>query len=110
MGIKVVFMYVLFVMGYFEEKFYSILLDIFDVDFMLYIKENWKRYFDDCFIFWIKMEEDFIKFYFILNELQVLIKFIIDVYCEKFLFLDIFIIKDGENIIIDLFSKEIDFY
>lgn len=52
MGTKVAPTYASLVMGYLEEKLYSILPDIFDADFTLYIKENWKRYLDDCFIFW----------------------------------------------------------
>lgn len=108
MGTKVAPTYASLVMGYLEEKLYSILPDIFDADFTLYIKENWKRYLDDCFIFWTKTEEDLIKFHSILNELQASIKFTIDVHREKLPFLDILIIKDGENIITDLFSKETD--
>lgn len=38
-----------FASGFLEEKRYSISPDILSANFTLYIKENWKRYLDDCF-------------------------------------------------------------
>ena len=51
MGTKVAPTYATLVMGFLDEKLYSVLADVFDEDTSKYIRENWKRYLDDCFIF-----------------------------------------------------------
>ncbi|XP_062588448.1 uncharacterized protein LOC134250115 [Saccostrea cucullata] len=50
MGTKVAPTYACLVMGFLEEKLYNVLPETFDLDFTQYIKENWKRYLDDCCI------------------------------------------------------------
>ena len=51
MGTKVAPTYATLVMDFLEEKLYSVLPDVIDEDTSKYIRENWKRYLDDCFIF-----------------------------------------------------------
>ena len=62
-------------MGFLEEKMYQTLPEIFDQNFTTYIKENWKRYLDDCFIFWTKTEDDLRRFHSIINNIHESIKF-----------------------------------
>ena len=81
---------------------------IFDQQFSLYIKENWKRYLDDCFIFWTKSEEDLERFHSLINNLHESIKFTMEKNEKTLPFLDILIIKEGAKIITDLYCKETD--
>ncbi|XP_061187186.1 uncharacterized protein LOC133195360 [Saccostrea echinata] len=108
MGTKVAPTYACLVMGFLEEKLYTILPETFDLDFTQYIKENWKRYLDDCFIFWTRSEEDLRKFHSVFNELHDSINFTNDMNRDSLPFLDILIIKNGEDISTDLFCKETD--
>ncbi len=75
-------------MGFLEEKLYSVLPDVFDEDTSKYIRENWKRYLDDCFIFWNRSEEDLQKFHSTLNSLHVSLKFTMEMNHTKLPFLD----------------------
>ncbi|XP_061168845.1 uncharacterized protein LOC133178101 [Saccostrea echinata] len=93
MGTKVAPTYACLVMGFLEEKLYTILPETFDLDFTQYIKENWKRYLDDCFIFWTRSEEDLRKFHSFINELHDSINFTNDMNRDSLPFLDILIIK-----------------
>lgn len=74
----------------------------FDEDISLYIKEKWKRFLKDYFIFCTKATTDLNKFHDIINSLHESIKSTVE-YDEKQLsFLDIVIIKEVINIITDL--------
>ncbi|XP_062606683.1 uncharacterized protein LOC134268439, partial [Saccostrea cucullata] len=108
MGTKVAPTYACLVMGFLEEKLYNILPETFDLEFTQYIKENWKRYLDDCFIFWTKSEEDLTKFHSVINELHDSINFTSDMNRNSLPFLDILLTKNGEDISTDLFCKETD--
>ena len=70
MGTKVAPTYASLVLGFLEEKLYHILQEDKDRSFALYIENNWKRYLDDCFMFWEKSEEDLIYFDNLLNSLH----------------------------------------
>ena len=50
-GTKFAPTYATLVLAYLEEILYSKVEIKFDKEFALYIKENWKRFLDDCFIF-----------------------------------------------------------
>ena len=108
MGTKVAPTYATLVMGFLEEKLYNELPGIFDQQFSLYIKENWKRYLDDCFIFWTKSEENLERFHSLINNLHESIKFTMEKNEKTLPFLDILIIKEGAKIITDLYCKETD--
>lgn len=58
------------VLGYLEEKLTSECKTSFGEEYALYIKNNWKRYLDDCFIFWTKSLDDLQHFHTILNSLM----------------------------------------
>ncbi|VDI57594.1 Hypothetical predicted protein [Mytilus galloprovincialis] len=71
-------------------------------------EQNWKRYLDDCFIFWTKSEVELDKFHSMLNALNESIQFTYDSSSSKLPFLDINIIKEEEEIITDLYCKPTD--
>ena len=49
--------YATLVLVYLEEKLYTHLEDV-NKDLAEYVKGNWKRFLDDCFIIWVNSEED----------------------------------------------------
>ena len=108
MGTKVAPTYATLVMGYLEEKLYNELPFLFDVNFATYIKENWKRCLDDCFIFWTKSEEELQTFHSTINSIHQSIKFTIESSTTHLPFLGILIIKEEEKIKTDLYCKPTD--
>ena len=58
MGTKFAPTYATLVLAHLEEKLYVQTEIKFDKDFARYIKDNWKRFLDDCFILWTKGEEN----------------------------------------------------
>ncbi|CAC5416947.1 unnamed protein product [Mytilus coruscus] len=69
MGNKVASSYANLVKGFLEKQMYEKVAEIFDPDFQNYEENNWKRYLDDCIIFWTRSKEDLIKFRDLLNTL-----------------------------------------
>ncbi|KAK3097441.1 hypothetical protein FSP39_009676 [Pinctada imbricata] len=108
METKVAPIYATLVMGYLEEKLYTELPTVFDINFATYIKENWKRYLDDCFIFWTKSEEELQTFHRTINNIHESIKFTVESSTIELPFLDILIIKEGAKIKTDLYCKPTD--
>lgn len=70
MGTKVAATYANLVFGYLEEKLASECKTSFGEEYALHIKNNWKRYLDDCFIYWTKSLDDLQNFHKILNSLH----------------------------------------
>ena len=97
-------------MGYLEEKLYNELPFLFDVNFATYIKENWKRYLDDCFIFWTKSKEELQTFHSTITiySIHQSIKITIESSTTHLPFLDILIIKEEEKIKTVLYCKPTD--
>ena len=108
MGTKVAPTYATLVMGFLEENLYSTVDKHFDNTFGEYIRDSWRRYFDDCFVFWTKTREELQDFYGLLNNIHPSIKFTMDVQDKELPFLDITIIKENTQIITDLFYKKTD--
>lgn len=108
MGTKVAPTYATLVMGYLENKMYESLKESFDEEFSNYIQQNWKRFLDDCFIFWTKSKDDLNKFHSEINKLNESIKFTMESDEHQLPFLDILIKNDNNSIITDLYSKETD--
>ena len=84
--------YATFVLAYLETILYKRLQEE-DNAFALYVKENWKRYLNDCFIFLERPIEDLIRFEKILNSLHKDIRFKMQVSNTELPFLDILLIK-----------------
>ena len=108
MGTKVAPTYATLVLGFLEEKLYNETDRVFGNQFAQYIRSTWKRYLDDCFIFWTKSQEDLQNFHQILNNLHISMKFTKEASKNELPFLDILIIKEGRKIITDLFYKKTD--
>ncbi|XP_014791332.1 uncharacterized protein LOC106884454 [Octopus bimaculoides] len=87
MGTKFAPSYVNLVMGFLENKLYEEIGRIFEHDFGEDIKKMWKRYLDDCFIFWNR--SDLRTFHNIPNTLHPSIKFTTETSYKELRFLDI---------------------
>ena len=108
MGTKVAPSYANLVMGFLEQQMYDKIAEIFDEDFRDYIINNWKRYLDDCVIFWSRSKDDLKKFHELLNTLHPSIKFTMETSDTELPFLDILIKKSGTRIITDIYYKKTD--
>ena len=107
MGTKVAPTYANLVLGYLEQK---LLMDLTKEDeyYTEYIKQNWKRFLDDCFILWLKTKNELCTFHQKINSLHPDIKFTME-FDEKVLpFLDILVQKNNNKIETDIYSKETD--
>ena len=82
MGTKVAPTYANLVMGYHEIQIYEKSSQIFGDNFSKYLKENWKRYLDDCFILWMKNIRTLNEFKSIINDIHTSIQFTME-YDEK---------------------------
>ena len=107
MGAKFAPTYATLVLGYLEEKLIK-RLEPTDKQFSLYVREQWKRYLDDCFILWTRSVEELHHFHNILNSLHSDIKFTIELNENKLPFLDILIIKYNTQLSTDIYYKETD--
>ena len=108
MGTKFAPTYATLVLAYLEEKLYSKIEIKFGKEFAVYIKVNWKRFSDDCFVFWIKGEKSLKTFHSILNELHPYVTFTLEYSEEKLTFLDVFLLQFNNRIIPDIYTKETD--
>jgi hypothetical protein len=52
MGTKIAPTYATPVLGYLEHILYEQLLNCYGQEFASYVRQNWKRFLDDCFIIW----------------------------------------------------------
>ena len=108
MGTKVAPTYATLVLAFLEERMYKTVKIEKGENFAKYIKEQWKRFLDDCFIFWERSMTDFTYFESVLNSLHPDIKFKVQKSAEKLPFLDIMVIKCGTSIITDIYFKSTD--
>ena len=108
MGTKVAPSYANLVMAYLEEKMYDEVGNRFDQMFKEYIVQKWKRYLDDCFIFWTKSQNDLEDFHSILNSLHPSIKFTTETSKHELPFLDILIKLSNNKIVTDIYYKKTD--
>jgi len=108
MGTKVAPTYANLVMGYLERNLFHQIKITYDEHFVSIFKTFWKRYLDDCFLFWIKSINEIHSFHSILNNLHPDIKFTIDISNCKLPFLDILVIKKQTHIITDIYYKSTD--
>ena len=108
MGTKVAPTYATLVLGFFEIMLYEKIEQEFGIQFRQYIKNNWKRFLDDCFILWTKNEENLAKFHAILNSINLDLSFTIEQNKEKIPFLDVLVeLKEGK-LSTDIFYKPTD--
>ena len=108
MGTKMAPTYATLFMGYLEMKLYSEIERNFASNIKTYVKENWLRYLDDCFIIWKADFGDITPFNNILQQLHPNITFKFESSNEKISFLDISVINDMNTIKTDIFYKVTD--
>ena len=73
-GLKCLYLFTL-ILAFLEEKMYKTVKIEKDENFAKYIKEHWKRFLDDCFIFWERSMTDFTYFESVLKSSHPDIKF-----------------------------------
>ena len=108
MGTKCAPTYATLVLAYLEEKLYVQTEIKYGNEFTRYIKDNWKRFLDDCFILWTTGEGNLKTFHSVLNELHSDLKFTMEYSNERLHFLDVLLIKSNNRISTDIFFKETD--
>lgn len=108
MGTKCAPTYATLVLGFLEEKLYKQTREIFSSQFSTDLETEWKRYLDDCFMFWKHSIEDLHKFFNLINKLHPDITFTMETNKNALPFLDILLIKKGSEIQTDIFFKETD--
>ncbi|XP_071126623.1 uncharacterized protein [Mytilus edulis] len=107
MGTKVAPTYATLVMGFLEDKMYQQVESEFDTAFKVYVKSEWKRFFDDCFII-LNKSHNLEKFHSLINTLHPSIKFTIESSEQRLPFLDIVILKNGTTLTTDIYYKKTD--
>ena len=87
-------------LAYLEEKLYTRLAE--------YVKGNWKRFLDDCFIIWVNSEEELTEFHEIINNSHSDINFTIEKSEKQLPFLDILLVKTDTQLKTDTYFKVTD--
>lgn len=77
-------------------------------EFSQTLKNNWKRYLDDCFIIWNKGDLELHMLNNILNDLDPDIKFTLEKNSTEIPFLDVLVKKENDKISTDIFYKSTD--
>ena len=108
MGTKMAPTYANLTIGYLEWKLYQQLEHGLSSRDCKYIRQNWKRYLDDCFIIWKLDHLALTTFTNQLNNLHPAIKFTIETNTDSIPFLDIRISKRGTKIETDIYRKPTD--
>ena len=98
-GTKMAPPYAIIFLGDLEERFFS------DCDISSLV---WWRYIDDIFMLWQHGEKALKKFLEILNSYHPTIKFTANYSREKICFLDVEVIKKGNQLVTDLYIKPTD--
>ena len=108
MGTKMAPTYATLVMGYLESILYKKYEEEHGITKATELKENFKRFLDDCFILWDETEEELTQFHNLLNSLHSKIQFTVENSKEKLPFLDVLLFKEGNSLHTDIFYKQTD--
>ena len=108
MGTKMAPSYATLVLGYLEDNMYQQANTIFGEEIGEYIKNNWLRYLDDCYINRIFTEDKLLQLHTLLNSLHSNIKFTMEKSRSQIPFLDILIKKDNKMFVTDIYYKTTD--
>lgn len=108
MGSKCSPNYAILVLGYLEVKLYEEVEINFGTQLRNYIETNFRRYLDDIFLIWHPSFGNIEGFHNLLNSIHPNIQYTISLSDKSMPFLDILVIKDGENIITDIYHKPTD--
>jgi hypothetical protein len=107
MGTIIAPTYATLVLGYLEETLYERMKTKYNNEFSIYLRLNWKRFLDDCFLI-LPKEIDTSDFLNELNNLHQSIQFTYNESESAMAFLDILVLKSGNNICTDLYCKPTD--
>ncbi len=107
MGTKMAPSYVNLVLAYLEEKMYSDIKSKHTEEYSSYIKDNFLRYLDDCFIIWCnKWNID--TFHSCLNSQHSHLKYTMEQSASQIPFLDIKVLLQNDEIKTDIYYKPTD--
>ena len=108
MGTKMAPMYATLTLGYLEKTLYRAVDNAFDQIDLDTFEILWKRYLDDCIIFWDESWGDINELHNILQNLHPNIKFTMECSKNELPFLDILLKIEGNKIITDIYRKPTD--
>ena len=109
MGTKVAPSYATLTMAYLEEtEFYPTIETNINDEISGYVKENWLRYLDDCFLIWNNKWGSKTNVQHILNDMDENVKFTMESSTKEIQFLDICVYIENPEIKTDIYHKETD--
>ena len=100
--------YATLVMGFLEKQLYQRIEEKYGEATKTEFINNFKRFLDDCFIFWQKSRAELEILFNMLNNINPKIQFTMEFSSEKLLFLDILICKENTEIHTDIYYKGTD--
>ena len=100
--------YATLVLGFLEEKLYRTLEHQKGIAFANFVRDQWRRYLDDCFIFWQRSMDDLVYFYRTLNSLHNDIVFKMQTSKYQLPFLDVMVIKINTSVSTDIYFTSTD--
>ena len=108
MGTKFAPVYATLAIGFLEEKLYTAMETVYDIEYQQYLKKYWKRFLDDCFVPWTKSEDELKTFHSVLNNLHKDINFTLEYGFIEQPFLDVMVRNKAGKIETDIYYKETD--
>lgn len=108
MGTKMAPTYANLTLAYLEVSLYGRIQEKYSDTFANHFQNTWKRYLDDCLIIWNKEVDDIHSLHNELNSLHPKLSFTMEYSDEQIPFLDILLLRDGEQIITDIYHKPTD--
>ena len=108
MGTKMAPTYATLAMGFLEKQLYQRIEEKYGEASKREFIKNFKRFLDDCFIFWQKSRAELEILFNMLNSINPKIQFTMEFSSEKLPFLDILICKENTEIHTDIYYKGTD--
>ena len=108
MGTKMAPTYATLVLAYLEEQLYKKLEEEKGQEFSNFIKNNFHRYLDDCFIVWPKSKWNLNAFEQEINSLHSSFKFTKESDSHEIAFLDILVYVENKKLFTDIYYKPTD--
>ena len=108
MGTKMAPTYATLVMGYLEANLYRKYEETFGKIEAEEFINIFKRFLNDCFLFWKRSIEDLHKFHNIINNLHEKIEFTMEKHESKIPFLDVLVYMEGRKLHTVIFYKKTD--
>ena len=108
MGTKMAPTYAILVMGFLEERMYTIVKEVYGNELGDRVANGWLRYIDDCWIIWKESYGDINIFRQILRDLHPSIQFTMDEDRHRLNFLDVCVYKEEDRLETDIYYKPTD--